>query len=113
MPNLRVEEAARDHVYHLRHRQMDMLNLGPDDFILSPLIQKLDRAIAAVLEHLTDIGGGVEGVTYTHALLADYAMRLPGGPYHLSQGGSPALEQAREELHFDSVATATAPTPII
>ncbi|WP_336628419.1 MULTISPECIES: hypothetical protein [unclassified Microbacterium] len=109
---MQVEDAARDHVYHLRTRDLPLHTHGPSNYVLTPLLTKLDQAVAAVLEHLTDVGGGVEGITYTHAILTDYAMRLPGGGLIGSGGESPALDISREVLNFESLARPEAPTPI-
>lgn len=112
MPNLSVEEAARDHVYHLRHRDLPLHTHGPEDYILTPLLRNLDRAIAAMLEHFTDVSGGVDGVTYAYAVLADHASRLPGAAFHAFGGVTDALDQAAEALHFDSIPRPEAPTPV-
>ncbi|AWY04900.1 hypothetical protein PBI_FLOOF_65 [Microbacterium phage Floof] len=112
MPNLSVEEAARDHVYHLRHRDLPVHTHGPGDYILTPLLRSLDRAVAAVLEHFTDVGGGVEGITFTYAVLADHAARLPGGAFHEFAGPSDALEQATEALRFDAIPRPETSTPV-
>jgi hypothetical protein len=103
MPSVAVEEAARDHVYHLRTRDVPLHTFGPGNYVLTPLVRNLDNAVAALLEHFTDIGGGVEGVTETCAVLIDYAMRLPGAAFNSDDGPSPALEHARAGLRFESV----------
>lgn len=112
MPNLIVEEAARDHVYHLRHRDLPLHTHGPEDYVLTPLLRTLDKAVAAVLEHFTDVSGGVEGITYTYAVLADHALRLPGAAYHACDEMSNALDQAYAALHFETIPRPETPTPI-
>ncbi|MDR6868694.1 hypothetical protein J2Y69_003318 [Microbacterium resistens] len=114
MPNLNaVEEAARDHVYHLRHREFPLHTHGPEDYIQTPLLRNLDHALAALLEHLTDIGGGVEGITNTFAILADHAMRLPGAALAAAEDWTPALELAYSSLRFEDLLGSTQPIPIL
>lgn len=112
MPNLVVEAAARDHVYHLRTRELPLDIYGPGTHVLTPLLRKLDHAVAAVLEHLTDVSGGVEGITHTYAVLMDHCLRLPGAGFADHDGATPALECAHDALHFDPLVTPEAPTPV-
>lgn len=116
MPAVAVEEAVREYIFQLRHpqhRSLPLANHGPENYILTPLLHNLDRAVADLLEHLTDVGGGVEGVIHTFAALADHAYHLPGGPaHHDGAEYDEAMERAQQLLRFEHLITPTeAPTP--
>ncbi|WDS52090.1 hypothetical protein SEA_CARON_64 [Microbacterium phage Caron] len=80
MPNRLVEDAGRDHVYKLRHTTRGDAELGPDALLLGPLLERLDKAVADVLEYALDVSGGVDGITDTFMRLRRLAFSLPGGP---------------------------------
>lgn len=80
MPDRRVESAARDHVHELRHRDYCPTELGPDEYILGPLMRRLDDAVADILEYHLDIQGGTDGIKATFDRLCEVAHQLPGLP---------------------------------
>ncbi|WDS51698.1 hypothetical protein SEA_BARNSTORMER_61 [Microbacterium phage Barnstormer] len=79
MPNRQVEDAGRDHVYALRHTTRGDAELGPDAPILGPLLEKLDKAVADVLEYHLDVSGGVDGLMATFEHVRRMTLALPGG----------------------------------
>ncbi|WP_067201041.1 hypothetical protein [Microbacterium sp. XT11] len=80
MPNALVEDAGRDHVYDLRHSTFGDAEIGPSAPILGPILQRLDRAIADLLEYNLDVSGGVDGITDTFVHIGRRLLAFPGGP---------------------------------
>jgi hypothetical protein len=80
MPDAVILAAARDHVYELRHRYHSDVELGPDSYLLRPLLDRMDAIVADLLEYHLDVAGGIDGVAAALDRLTHYARHLPGAP---------------------------------
>lgn len=77
MPDLRLERVARNHVYTLRHEEPGIDEVGTDRYLLGPILERLNAAVADLLEYHLDASGGHDGIAATVARLAHLAESIP------------------------------------